>query len=70
MTEILRSEITKELIRAQDALHSAFQAACRANNLDLAADLRKQRKTLGEYITNVNGGPVKLSKAELVGVLS
>ncbi len=67
MTERARAEVTKELIRAQDALQSAFQVAWQNNDLDLAKDLREHRKKLGEKITMVNGGPVKVSKAELVG---
>lgn len=69
MTDVQRAEVTKELIRAQDAIHGAFQVACRAGNLDLAADLRKRRVALGDAITQVNGGPVKLTKAELLGAL-
>lgn len=67
MTDVQRAEMTKELIRAQDAIHNAFQVACRINDLDLAADLRKRRVALGETITRVNGGPIKVSGAELVG---
>lgn len=67
MKDTQRAEVTKELIRAQDALHNAFQVACQAGNLDLAADLRKRRRAIGETITNVNGGPVKVSKTELLG---
>ena len=67
MTERARAEVTKELIRAQDALQSAFQVAWQNNDLDLAKDLREHRKKLGERITMVNGSPVKVSKAELVG---
>lgn len=67
MTDTARAEVTKELIRAQDALQNAFQVACRNNDLDLAKELREQRKALGAKITRVNGGPVKVSKTELLG---
>lgn len=67
MKDMQRAEMTKELIRAQDALHRAFQVACEVGDIDLAADLRKQRVTVGERITQVNGGPVKMSRAEMVG---
>ena len=66
MTTVDRAELTRALIRAQDALHRAFQVACTVNDLDLAADLRKRRQALGDTITKVNGGPVKISKAELL----
>jgi hypothetical protein len=65
--DLQRAEMTKELIRAQDALHNAFQVACQVNDLDLAADLRKRRKAISETITRVNAGPVKLSQTELLG---
>lgn len=67
MKDIQRAEVTKELIRAQDALHNAFQVAAHAGALDLAADLRKRRQALGEAITKVNGGPVKVRGTELIG---
>lgn len=67
MKDVQRAEMTKELVRAQDALHRAFQVACEAGDVDLAADLRKKRVALGEQITAVNGGPVKMSKVELLG---
>lgn len=65
MTDIQRAELTKELIRAQDALHNAFRAACRADDLDLAAHLRKERQLLADNITRINGGPVKVRIDEL-----
>lgn len=67
MKEVQRAEVTKELVRAQDALHRAFQVACEANDLDFANDLRKKRVAIGEAITKANGGPVRLSSVELVG---
>lgn len=67
MTDVKRAEMTKELVRAQDSLHRAFQVACEVGDLDLAADLRKKRVEVGEKITRINGGPVKLSKTELFG---
>lgn len=66
MTDVKRAEMTKELIRAQDALHNAFQMACQVNDLDLAADLRQRHKAIGETITRVNGGPVRMSGSELL----
>ena len=66
MTDFQRAEVTKELIRAQDALHSAFQAACKISDLDLAKHLREQRKSIGDTITRINGGPVRLTKPELL----
>lgn len=67
MTDVQRAQLTKELIHAQDAAHSAFQEACKVGNLDVANAMRKCRKQIGEAITAANGGPVKLSKAELLG---
>lgn len=67
MTIVERSTITKDLIRAQDAIQLAFQTAVAAGNLDLAAFLRKQRQQIGDTITKVNGGPLKISKTELLG---
>lgn len=67
MTERARAEVTKELIRAQDALQNAFQVAASSGNLDLAKSLREQRKQLGAKITMVNGGPVKVRGTELLG---
>jgi hypothetical protein len=68
VTEYQRAEVTKELIRAQDALHNAFQIVARCDGqLDLAADLRKRRVALGDTITKVNGGPVKVRATELLG---
>lgn len=67
MTDIAKAELTKDLIRAQDALQSAFKVACRVGDLDLANDLRKRRLSLADTITKVNGGPVKISGSELLG---
>jgi len=67
MNDRQRAEVTKELIRAQDALHNAHRIAACANELDLAADLRKRRVALGDAITSVNGGPVKVRATELLG---
>lgn len=67
MTQTQQALMTKELIRAQDALHNAFQVAVQTNDLDLAADLRKRRVAIGDTITKINGGPVKVRGTELLG---
>jgi hypothetical protein len=65
MNDRNRTEITKELIKAQDALRYAFDVACRAGDLDLANDLRKRRIALGDAVARINGGPVRISAREL-----
>jgi hypothetical protein len=67
VTDFQRAELTKDLIRAQDSLKKAFQLAALVHNLDLAAALRKNYKTIGDTITMINGGPVKIHKSELLG---
>lgn len=66
MTDIQKAEVTRELVRASDALKNAFQVACHVYDLDLAKDLREQRKALAAKITRIN--QVKARKVELAGV--
>jgi len=67
MKDVQKAIVTKELIRAQDALQHAIHVARQAGSADIAADLSLRRRGLGEAITQVNGGPVKMSAAELIG---
>ena len=67
MTERARAEVTKQLIRAQDALQNASQVAASNGDLDFAKSLREQRKQIGSQITKVNGGPMKVTGSELLG---
>ena len=58
MNVVDRALMTRELSKAQAALWTAFTAAARANNLDLAKTLRDQHKAIGTAIVTLNGGPI------------
>lgn len=58
--------INRELSKASTALHHAFTLAANNGNLDLAASLRRQQRDVATKITELNGGPVKLTGAELL----
>jgi hypothetical protein len=60
-----RGMITKELTKAQAALERAFRMIANSGDLDLARSLREHGKAVGMAITQVNGGPVTITGAEL-----
>ncbi len=59
--------LTKELNAAASSLHRAFNIARHHGDVDLAASLRKQQKGVADQITKLNGGPLKLTGAEILG---
>ena len=67
MTPPQRALLTKELNQASAALARAFNLARNHGELDLAASIRKQQKRVADQITKINGGPLKLTGAELLG---
>lgn len=67
MTPAHRALLTKELNQASAALARAFNIARNHGSLDLAAGIRKQQKRVADQIIQLNGGPLKLTGAELLG---
>lgn len=67
MTPAHRAMLTKELNQASAALARAFNLARNHGEIDLAASIRKQQKRVADQITQLNGGPLKLTGAELLG---
>lgn len=66
MTAARRAMIAKELAKAQSALGNAFLMAANEGDIDLAARLRKQVRSVGEALSSVNGGPHKIHVTELL----
>ena len=66
MTSVEKSLLTKELSKASAALHHAFKLASQTGNLDLAASLRRQQKSVADCIVALSGGPVKIAANELL----
>lgn len=66
MTFAEKARLTKELNQASASLARAFNIASHNGDLPLAARLRKQQKAVADEIINLNGGPVKLGRAELL----
>ena len=66
MNTAQKAMLNRELSTASKALHHAFAIAADHGNLDLAASLRKQQMAVATKITELNGGPVKLTGAELL----
>lgn len=58
--------LTRELSKASTALHNAHVLAVHGNDLDLAAELLKEQRYVAGKITKLNGGPVKVTGAELL----
>lgn len=67
MTSAYRAMLTKELNQASAALSRAFNIARSHADLDTAASIRKQQQYIADQITKINGGPLKLTGAELLG---
>lgn len=67
MTPAHKAMLTKELNQASAALARAFNIARNHGDLDTAASIRKQQKRVADQITKINGGPLKLTGAELLG---
>ncbi len=67
MTNIERQQIIRELVRASDAIHHAFQMAACTNQLDLAKALRDEGKRVADCIAMVSAPP-KMSMAEALGL--
>lgn len=65
MTTIEKALLNKELSKASTALHQAFRIASTCNP-DLAKTIRRQQKLLADSIIKLNGGPVKLTGADLL----
>jgi hypothetical protein len=61
-----RAMIAKELARAQSALGNAFLMATNEGQFEVAKGIRKQVQAVGETITLLNGGPLKISATELL----
>lgn len=66
MTPANKALLTKELNQASAALLRAFNIARTHGDLDLAASVRKRQKDVADEITKLNGGPLKLTAAELL----
>ena len=66
MTALQKALLTKELSKASAALQGAFTLASRHGQLDLAKSLRDQQLAVATKITLLNGGPVKLTAAEML----
>jgi hypothetical protein len=66
MTSIQKALLTKELSKASAALHQAFTLATQCGKFDLSRNLRQQQQAVADEITKLNGGPVKLTGAELL----
>jgi hypothetical protein len=66
MTPTQKALLTKELSKASAALQGAFKLASFTGTLDLAKSLREQQRAVAAQITMLNGGPVKLTAAELL----
>jgi len=66
MTVTEKALLTKELSKASAALQHAFALASRSGNFNLASNLRHYQKAIATEITGINGGPVKLTAAELL----
>lgn len=67
MTPAHKAMLTKELNQASAALSRAFNIARTHGDLDMAAGIRKQQKRVADQIIKLNGGPVKLTAAEMLG---
>lgn len=65
MNSVEKALLTKELSKASAALHNAFTLATRHGSLDLAKSIRVQQQKVADNITTINGGPVKLTAADL-----
>lgn len=66
MTNAEKALLSKELVKASASLQRAFLVATNANRIDLARRIRTQQVNLAEEITRLNGGPVKLTGADLL----
>jgi len=66
MTPTQKALLTKELSKASAALQGAFALANQCGNRNLASNLQHQQKAIAGEITALNGGPVKLTAAELL----
>ncbi len=61
-----KAMITRDLQRAQSALTAARSMASHSGDFMLARKLRAQCEALGETITAIQGGPLKISVAEMI----
>jgi hypothetical protein len=66
MNTAQKAQINRELSAASKALHHAFALAASHGDLDLANNLRKQQIAVATKITELSGGPIKLTGAELL----
>lgn len=58
--------LSRELAKASTALHNAHTLAVSGGDMDLAATLLKKQMFVAKKITELNGGPVRVTGAELL----
>lgn len=66
MTPIEKALLNKELAKVQASLQRAGSIAANAKEHELAIRLAKRQRAIGDEITRINGGPLKLTGADLL----
>lgn len=67
MNTVEKALLTKELSKASAALQHAFALARANGRRDLANSLQRHQVEIASQIIALNGGPVRLTGAELLG---
>lgn len=66
MTATQKALLTKELSKISAGLERAKAIAANAHQHDLALRLNKRQRAIANEIIAINGGPVKLTGADLL----
>ncbi len=65
MKPVAKARLTKVLMQAQDEIVEAYSIARRQEDRKLCFELARVKRELGDMITAINGGPIKISAEEL-----